>query len=172
MLERSQTMKRLNAKIARQRMLVMKCLEASPPSKDELNRQICALQDLQRQQIELEVSLLEQGRNASEGSVANDNCDRLSRSAEPDPSSLLHRRAPGGLGQNDSFCNSTMSLTNSAGRPYLRSRQSDDDERRLLTQSRGYSSVYLTVSTINCTLQLIIVDDHDDDDDNDDIVGI
>lgn len=159
-------MKRLNAKIARQRMLVMKCLEASPPSKDELNRQICALQDLQRQQIELEVSLLEQERKTSlatspqievraSTTTSNDNCDRLSRSAEP-VSSLRPKsreiRAASGLGQNESFCNSTMSLTNSAVRPYLRSRQSNDEEdsqrhvgSRLQTQSRGYSSVYLTV---------------------------
>ncbi|XP_043485781.1 kinesin-like protein Klp98A isoform X4 [Polistes fuscatus] len=58
-IQSNPAMKRLNQRIARQRMMVMRCLESSTPSKEDLNRQISILQDLQKQQIELEVSLLE-----------------------------------------------------------------------------------------------------------------
>ncbi|XP_058799880.1 kinesin-like protein Klp98A isoform X2 [Phymastichus coffea] len=158
-LKSSQTMKRLNQKIARQRMLVMKCLEASPPSKDELNRQIAALQDLQRQQIELEVLLLERERNCSSqigddssSTILNDSCERL-------PRDLLAEQCSDEKGrdatteQNQSFCNSTNNLSNFMPRSYVRSRSSNDDEgnqhsRRgcvaRVPQIRGYSSVYLT----------------------------
>lgn len=163
LLECSQAMKRLNQKITRQRALVMKCLEASPSSKDELNRQIAALQDLQRQQIELEVSLLEQerksnGQPAEEPPtivlppVVNDDNDRLSRISEPTRNGDAETRRPSDLlEQSSSICNSTMSLSNSVTRSHLRSRQSNDEDAKSRQdaargpQTRGYSSVYLTV---------------------------
>ncbi|OXU22796.1 hypothetical protein TSAR_005749 [Trichomalopsis sarcophagae] len=192
LLESSQTMKRLNQKITRQRALVMKCLEASPPSKDELNRQIAALQDLQRQQIELEVSLLEQERK-SNGQLAeepptivpppvvNDDSDKVSRISEQTCNGDGEMRRPPGLEQSSSICNSTMSLSNSVTRSHLRSRQSNDEDdksRRIaarVPQSRGYSSVYLTSQnrgerltspyalTITRSLPSLIANDSDGD---------
>lgn len=156
-LERSHTMKRLNQKIARQRMLVMKCLEASPSSKDELNRQIASLQDLQRQQIELEVSLLERNLGSqladeSSSTVLNDSCDTLPRDLELE--ACTNERGRGAsLVQDESFRNSTNNLSNSVPKTYLRSRLSIDEDdnqnsRRgvaRVPQIRGYSSVYLAV---------------------------
>nr|XP_050868124.1 kinesin-like protein Klp98A isoform X2 [Vespula vulgaris] len=75
-IQSNPAMKRLNQRIARQRMMVMRCLEASTPSKEDLNRQISILQDLQKQQIELEVSLLEDERKNPKSFLNNE--DRLS----------------------------------------------------------------------------------------------
>lgn len=61
-IQQNPAMKRLNQRIARQRMMVMRCLDSGTSSKEDLNRQIMILQDLQRRQIELEVSLLEDER--------------------------------------------------------------------------------------------------------------
>ncbi|CAB0040579.1 unnamed protein product [Trichogramma brassicae] len=146
-LERSATMKRLNQKIARQRLLVMKCLEASPPSKDELNRQIAALQDLQRQQIELEVSLLEQERKTNgtsrrEPTTASNTVDDIENNDVTSPKREQQQQPPPNDATTQSMrsCNSTFSLA--------RSRQaSNNDDRRSANrtpQGRGYSSVYLT----------------------------
>ncbi|XP_014467999.1 PREDICTED: kinesin-like protein KIF16B isoform X4 [Dinoponera quadriceps] len=78
-IQQNPAMKRLNQRIARQRMMVMRCLEASTPSKEDLNRQIMILQDLQKQQIELEVSLLEDERKNQRQPPArcSDGDDRL-----------------------------------------------------------------------------------------------
>ncbi|XP_014226698.1 kinesin-like protein Klp98A isoform X2 [Trichogramma pretiosum] len=143
-LERSATMKRLNQKIARQRLLVMKCLEASPPSKDELNRQIAALQDLQRQQIELEVSLLEQERKTNgtrrELTTASNTADDIENNDVASPKREQQQPPNDATTQSMRSCNSTFSLA--------RSRQaSNNDDRRSANrtpQGRGYSSVYLT----------------------------
>lgn len=58
-----QALKRLQQRVARQRMIIMRSLEANAPCKEDLNRQIALLQDLQRQHIELEVSLLAKGQS-------------------------------------------------------------------------------------------------------------
>ncbi|KAJ8673467.1 hypothetical protein QAD02_004729 [Eretmocerus hayati] len=166
-LERSQTMRRLNAKIAKQRMVVMKCLEASPPSKDELNRQICVLQDLQRQQIELEVSLLEQERRAV---CLSGSSQSASRSSSVEPNSQIvqmHESRPvvvvAPSEQTSRACSESL-MGSSSARSQLRSRLSNHPESELMIDeneddstsrrtasrlpphncNRGYSSVYLT----------------------------
>jgi kinesin family protein 16B len=160
LLEQSQAMRCLNQRIAHQRSLVMKCLEASPSSKDELNRQIAALQELQRQQIELEVSLLERERSRSgagggERSIAgsfaetisgSDNCDRLSRNSEP--ASLRYKdEERGAVTELEATIGSCSSRTRARSRLSIEDDESQRSRRILLKPppSRGYSSVYLTV---------------------------
>ncbi|XP_014218515.1 kinesin-like protein Klp98A isoform X2 [Copidosoma floridanum] len=168
-LERSVTMRRLNQKIANQRSLVLKCLEASPQSKDELNRQILALQDLQRQQIELEVSLLEQERKAN-GKLSNHiaakhitacgnnvNCDTTSLASSVQSRDEGRVSTPVALQKevDQSMCDSTMSLAVPVvnGTHQQRSRLSSEGEdshklrraaSRAVPPTRGYSSVYLS----------------------------
>lgn len=58
-LQESKAMQNMYQRIARQKMVVMKCLDENSPCKQELNKQIVTLQELQKQQIELEIALLE-----------------------------------------------------------------------------------------------------------------
>lgn len=146
----NQTMKRLNQRIARQRMHVMRCLEASTPSKDDLNRQISILQDLQKQQIELEVSLLEKEKNCLQDRVAGSGVDTAADYSDVE-SADAGRWNSGASGTNAS----SVSIVATA-RPQMTSRGtlSDPDEEvprnrpvaSRASPSRGYSSVYLTVS--------------------------
>uniref|UniRef100_A0A0C9QMU2 KIF16B_0 protein n=1 Tax=Fopius arisanus TaxID=64838 RepID=A0A0C9QMU2_9HYME len=132
--QESQAMKRLNQRIARQKMTVMRCLESTTPAKEDLNRQILVLQDLQRQQIELEIWLLKRGKNYQGMRMSSEiegTGEYLETESEDDNWSS---GVNGGLGD---------------GRDVMSDQ--DEDARREARNgeqkgavSRGYSSVYLT----------------------------
>ncbi|KAK2580136.1 hypothetical protein KPH14_012412 [Odynerus spinipes] len=149
-IHQNPAMKRLNQRIARQRMMVMRCLEASTPSKEDLNRQIAILQDLQKQQIELEVSLLEDERKTVKSLQSNE--DRLSTtSAEEDRASNDTKSYRDINVTNNSASFLTMAIT----RPHLfrnnRPNNTTNEEEvssesmiSRISSGRGYSTVYLT----------------------------
>lgn len=156
LLQSSPTMKRLNQRIALQRMLVMKCLEASPPSKDELNRQIAILQDLQKQQIELEVLFLEQERksqprNSSESSNENDTASLKFSDSLSEESKDEHKYP-----QFDTTSIESSALSTVTMKSCTKLKQSEEEEEHSrslqivsrVPQGRGYSSVHLTVRTL------------------------
>ncbi|CAK9813940.1 Kinesin-like protein KIF16B [Anthophora quadrimaculata] len=151
-VQQNPAMKRLNQRIARQRMMVMRCLEANTPSKEDLNKQIVILQDLQKQQIELEVALLEDERKSlkqrSESQCSN---DRLSAS---DINELVQTVETKTCRDLESTTNSATLLTISTTRsPILRNNRPNTNEEinlsesltpRISSSGRGYSTVYLT----------------------------
>lgn len=140
-IQENKEMKRLNEMVNQQRMVVMKCLETSSPAKDEVNRQILILQDLQRQQIELEVWLLKRekqfklGKGVSQISMMKPPIDYVETESEDDSNWNL----PSGSNQQESD-RDTMSD------------RVDEPPSRSITPgvptTRGYSSVYLRVSII------------------------
>ncbi|XP_076760112.1 kinesin-like protein 98A isoform X2 [Xylocopa sonorina] len=144
-------MKRLNQRIARQRMMVMRCLEANTPSKEDLNKQITILQDLQKQQIELEVSLLEDERkNLKQQPVSQCDDDRLAVGDANDRVQTVETKTCHDLA---STSNSATLLTVATTRsPLLRNHRPNITEEENLSESvaprissgRGYSTVYLT----------------------------
>lgn len=159
-IQQNSAMKRLNQRIARQRIMVMRCLDADTPSKEDLNRQIMILQDLQKQQIELEISLLEDERknNSSQqfsGDTEDDaayNDDRLVVETE---NHVQH--------EPNAYCSVVESTNNSSAilltvaqtrsqlfknnRPNVNDQQTLSESLTLKRSSnRGYSTVYLTVS--------------------------
>lgn len=136
----------LKQRIAAQTIVVMKCLQQSPTPTDELNHEIAILQDLQKQQIQLEASLQEEQEDLEsrpQNFVTGNSC---SLNASP-----LNKR---NQSARSSITSSTLSLANSAVmKSRTRSRHSTDDDNRSRTSAvsrnpngRGYSSVYLTVS--------------------------
>lgn len=159
-IQQNPAMKRLNQRIARQRMMVMRCLDAGTPSKDDLNRQIMILQDLQRQQIELEVSLLEDERKTystkqlqcgSDGDGDGDG-DRLANNetenyVQNEPNDYCSVVEPT---NNSSAILLTVAQTRS--QLFRNNRPSTNDQETLSeslaskrSSNRGYSTVYLTV---------------------------
>ncbi|XP_015585047.1 kinesin-like protein Klp98A isoform X3 [Cephus cinctus] len=146
-----QAMKRLNQRVARQRMLIMRCLEGNTPCKEDLDRQISILQDLQRQQIELEVSLLEQERKSQQQ-------EDLSRDARPSTAISEHNHEV--ASRRDVFygfeagSNSSATLPSTTRSHMMRGSRCSIAEPvsqshtivPRLPSGRGYSSVYLTVS--------------------------
>lgn len=154
-VQRNPAMKRLNQRIARQRMMVMRCLEASTPSKEDLNKQIAILQDLQKQQIELEVSLLEDERkNLKQQSAPQ--CDLDDRLAADDiMANDVAQIVETSCRDVDTTTNSATLLTVATTRsPILRNhRPNNTNGEENLSESvaprvssgRGYSTVYLTV---------------------------
>lgn len=153
-LRDNKTMNRLNQRIARQRMHVMRCLETSTPSKDDLNRQITILQNLQKQQIELEVSLLEREKNGQRKKYDERVLRLESRSGEYSEPESIGDPDPWNRAKTSHDVANTMDVMT---RPQMTSRgtlSDPDDEvpmrnRSILATSspaRGYSSVYLTVS--------------------------
>lgn len=146
LLDENEDMKTINQRIVRQRSLVMKCMETGSPSNEELNRQIDILQDLRRQQIELEVSLLEQKRRirgSKDKNLEEDYIEELKAGSEYcnfDGKSINSHA-------NMSNASTTMDSNMFKGR---RSITDEDDASRLMaanaSPSRGYSSVYLTVN--------------------------
>lgn len=157
-IQQNPAMKRLNQRIARQRMMVMRCLDAGTPSKDDLNRQIMILQDLQRQQIELEVSLLEDERKTTKrfqcSSDGDSDSDRLVNEIENyvqnEPNAYCSVVEPT---NNSSAILLTVAQTRS--QLFRNNRPSTNDQETLSeslaskrSSSRGYSTVYLTVSHI------------------------
>ncbi|KAK1133005.1 hypothetical protein K0M31_014369 [Melipona bicolor] len=153
-VQQNPAMKRLNQRIARQRMMVMRCLEASTPSKEDLNRQIAILQDLQKQQIELEVSLLEDERKNLKQQPASQ-CGLDDRLAADDANDIAQTVETSCIGRDvDSTTNSATLLTVATTRsPILRNhRPNNTNGEENLSESvaprvssgRGYSTVYLT----------------------------
>lgn len=158
-IQQNPAMKRLNQRIARQRMMVMRCLDAGTPSKDDLNRQIMILQDLQRQQIELEVSLLEDERKTHStkglqcGGDGDDHDDRLINNetenyVQNEPNAYCSVVEPT---NNSSAILLTVAQTRS--QLFRNNRPNTNDQETLSeslaskrSSSRGYSTVYLTVS--------------------------
>lgn len=137
-IQENKEMKRLNEKINQQRMVVMKCLETSSPAKDDLNQQILVLQDLQRQQIELEVWLLKQEKRF-----------QIRKGTS-------QTELPVNYGETESEDDSNWNLPSGSNQQESdRDTISDRMDEQTTNQSiipripttRGYSSVYLTVST-------------------------
>ncbi|XP_071868288.1 kinesin-like protein 98A isoform X2 [Bombus fervidus] len=145
-VQQNPAMKRLNQRIIRQRMMVIRCLE--PSTKEDLNRQIAILQDLQKQQIELEVSLLGNERKNLKQQSQYD--DRLAVDDENDPTQTVETIS----------CRDVESTTSSATTlavatmqsPILRNHRPNINGEENLSESvvprisagRGYSTVYLT----------------------------
>ncbi|XP_057339285.1 kinesin-like protein Klp98A isoform X1 [Microplitis mediator] len=135
-IQENKEMKRLNEMVNQQRMVVMKCLETSSPAKDEVNRQILILQDLQRQQIELEVWLLKRekqfklGKGVSQISMMKPPVDYVETESEDDSNWNL----PSGSNQQES------------DRDAMSDRVDEPPSRSItpgVPTTRGYSSVYL-----------------------------
>ncbi|XP_070172327.1 kinesin-like protein Klp98A isoform X3 [Polyergus mexicanus] len=155
-IQQNPAMKRLNQKIARQRMMVMRCLDAGTSSKEDLNRQIMILQDLQRRQIELEVSLLEDERKNH--STRQLQCDD---SSGGDDNRLVINED---YVQNESsaYCSVVEPTNNSSAilltvaqtrsQLFRNNRPNTNTDQETLSESlaskrsscRGYSTVYLT----------------------------
>lgn len=148
-VQQNPAMKRLNQRIARQRMMVMRCLEANTPSKEDLNRQIAILQDLQKQQIELEVSLLKDERKNLKQQSKSQCDDRLLASDINDRTQSVETITCGDI---ESTTNSATLLTLATTRsPILRNHRPNTNEENLsesiaprISSGRGYSTVYLT----------------------------
>ncbi|XP_011863401.1 PREDICTED: kinesin-like protein KIF16B isoform X2 [Vollenhovia emeryi] len=152
-IQQNPAMKKLNQRIARQRVMVMRCLDAGTPSKDDLNRQIMILQDLQRQQIELEVSLLEDERKTystkrlqcggdDDGLVDNEAANHV----QNEPNAYCSVVEPT---NNSSAILLTVAQTRSQ---LFRNNRPNANDQETLSESlaskrssgRGYSTVYLT----------------------------
>lgn len=160
-IQQNPAMKRLNQRIARQRMMVMRCLDAGTSSKEDLNRQIIILQDLQRRQIELEVSLLENERknhstrqlqcddNSGDGDDSSDNRLVNQDYVQNEPSAYCSVVEPT---NNSSAILLTVAQTRS--QLFRNNRPNSNTDQETLSESlaskrssgRGYSTVYLTVS--------------------------
>ncbi|XP_050590480.1 kinesin-like protein Klp98A isoform X2 [Bombus affinis] len=147
-VQQNPAMKRLNQRIARQRMMVMRCLEASTPSKEDLNRQIAILQDLQKQQIELEISLLEDERkNLKQQSQCD---DRLAVGDTNDPAQTVETISCRDVESTTS--SATLLAVATTRSPILRNHRPNINGEENLSESvvprisagRGYSTVYLT----------------------------
>ncbi|KAL0116232.1 hypothetical protein PUN28_011221 [Cardiocondyla obscurior] len=160
-IQQNPAMKRLNQRIARQRMMVMRCLDTGIPSKDDLNRQIMILQDLQRQQIELEVSLLEDERKTystkrlqcggdgdGDGDAHDDTLvdNKTENYVQNEPNAYSSAVEPT---NNSSAILLTVAQTRS--QLFRNNRPNTNDQETLSeslaskrSSSRGYSTVYLT----------------------------
>lgn len=156
-IQQNPAMKRLNQRIARQRMMVMRCLEANTPSKEDLNRQITILQDLQKQQIELEVSLLEDERKNQRQPPArcSDGDDRLAIASVGNVDYVQNE--PNAYCSVESTNNSSailLTVATTRSQLFRNNRPNTNDQETLSettpprrSSSRGYSTVYLTVSS-------------------------
>ncbi|GAB1863831.1 Kinesin-like protein KIF16B [Camponotus japonicus] len=159
-IQQNPAMKRLNQRIARQRMMVMRCLDAGTSSKEDLNRQIMILQDLQRRQIELEVSLLENERknhstrqlqcDDNDGDDGGGSGNRLvinEDDVQNEPSAYCSVVEPT---NNSSAILLTVAQTRS--QLFRNNRPNTNTDQETLSESltskrssgRGYSTVYLT----------------------------
>lgn len=150
LLDENEEMKLINQRIVRQRLLITKCMQASSPSNEELNRQIDILQDLRKQQIELEISLLDQKRG-NRGSIEN-NLNQRSRASE-DYGEMKDGNEFGNLdGKRINSQGNVSNASTTMDSIMFQSRLSvpnEEEASRLIaakvTPNRGYSSVYLTV---------------------------
>lgn len=173
-IQQNPAMKRLNQRIARQRMMVMRCLDAGTSSKEDLNRQIMILQDLQRRQIELEVSLLENERknhstrqlqcDDNDGDDGGGSGNRLvinEDDVQNEPSAYCSVVEPT---NNSSAILLTVAQTRS--QLFRNNRPNTNTDQETLSESlaskrssgRGYSTVYLTVSYRHLSLSLLLDD--------------
>ncbi|XP_012536653.1 kinesin-like protein Klp98A isoform X2 [Monomorium pharaonis] len=154
-IQQNPAMKKLNQRIARQRIMVMKCLDAGTPSKEDLNRQIMILQDLQRQQIELEVSLLEDERKNH--STSQFECS----DGDGDGDLVTNETENHVQNESNAYCSVVESTNNSSAilltvaqtrsQLFRNNRPNSNDQETLSeslaskrSSSRGYSTVYLT----------------------------
>ena len=150
-VQQNPSMKRLNQRIARQRMMVMRCLEASSPSKEDLNKQIAILQDLQKQQIELEVALLENERKNVKRSNSESSNDRLSPIVDGNDR-VQNTETSACCDLESTNSSATLVAVATTRSPILRNnRPNTNDEENLsesvaprISSGRGYSTVYLT----------------------------
>lgn len=167
-IQRNPAMKKLNQRIAHQRIMVMRCLDSGSPSKEELNRQIMILQDLQRQQIELEVSLLEDERKTHTsrqvqcgGDDDSGNCD-----GADDGEPVANKAVDYVQNEPNAYCSVVESTNNSSAilltvaqtksQLFRNNRPNTNSDQETLSKSlatkrsssRGYSTVYLTVSLV------------------------
>ncbi|KAK0164251.1 hypothetical protein PV328_002899 [Microctonus aethiopoides] len=148
--EYDEDMKRLNQRIAQQRMLMIKCLEAGTPTKDELNQQILVLQDLQRQQIELEVNLLKREKQyqltkgPSKISMMEPRIDYVETESEDDSNWNPNVNAL----RNATLPIVNINKTQVSARDVLSDPEDVSITNRTISPkmppTRGYSSVYLT----------------------------
>ncbi|XP_043463566.1 kinesin-like protein Klp98A isoform X2 [Leptopilina heterotoma] len=143
LLDENEEMKIINQRIVRQRLLITKCMQSGPPSNEELNRQIDILQDLRKQQIELEISLLDQKRGVR-GEI-----DKGLKGID------IEMKDGGEFVNLDGMRNNSHGSVSNASTTMdsimFQSRLSvpnDEEAARLIaakvTPNRGYSSVYLT----------------------------
>lgn len=170
-IQQNPAMKRLNQRIARQRMMVMRCLDAGTSSKEDLNRQIMILQDLQRRQIELEVSLLENERKNH--STRQLQCDDSGVNGDSDDDGGDNRLVINeDYVQNEpsAYCSVVEPTNNSSAilltvaqtrsQLFRNNRPNTNTDQETLSESlapkrsssRGYSTVYLTVSYLSLSL--------------------
>ncbi|XP_012272219.1 kinesin-like protein Klp98A isoform X2 [Orussus abietinus] len=139
---RNEAMRGLDRRVARQRMLVMKCLEASTPSRDDLDRQISALQELQRQQIELEVFLLEEERRERRELTADR--DLLNLESHPVVEAIAEVASKVDV-EPESVIESLTPISNSRPKSgTLSDAPPVEASQRSFSPIRGFSSVYLT----------------------------
>lgn len=158
-IQQNPAMKKLNQRIARQRMMVMRCLEAGTPSKEDLNRQIMILQDLQRQQIELEVSLLEDERKLRCGDD-----DRLVTTETED---YVQNEPNAYCSVEPTNNSSAILLTVATTRSQLfRNNRPNTNNQETLSEttapskrssSHGYSTVYLTVNELHIIFSFVSI---------------
>lgn len=136
---RSSGLSVLNQRISQQKMLVMRCLKDGTPSREELNRQIDALQELHREQIELEVALLDQERRGKSADSQRDSESTNGKTISEDGAEY--------------FCD-RPSMPGSRLRLFKRIRsdsEADEESGSRVnvprnSEGRGFSSVYITVS--------------------------
>ncbi|XP_034938615.1 kinesin-like protein Klp98A [Chelonus insularis] len=149
-MQENQEMKRLNQKIAEQKMLVMKCLDANTPSRDDLNRQIIVLQDLQKQQIELEIWLMRRDQHyklkkgASKIAMMDPPVDSVETGSEDDS----NWNSNGSSFSKPTPLLSVHSRLQESDRNALSDQTDEQSTSHSVTPkllpTRGYSSVYLT----------------------------
>lgn len=145
LLDENEEMKIINQRIVRQRLLITKCMQSGSPSNEELNRQIDILQDLRKQQIELEISLLDQKRGVRGEMEKNQELKGID----------IEMKDGGEFANLDGMRNHSHGSVSNASTTMdsimFQSRLSvpnEEEAARLIaakvTPSRGYSSVYLT----------------------------
>ncbi|XP_046737240.1 kinesin-like protein Klp98A isoform X1 [Diprion similis] len=138
-----QTLRRLQQRIARQKMIIMRLLEINAPCKEDLNRQIGVLQDLQRQQIELEALLIEK-KDSNHDTGRN---ERRIPAIDQDPYMRVVNSQEN-FGQN-SILTEKNSFSNSNDFQSQQSSVSEISQQPTLMRnspSQTYTSVYLTQS--------------------------
>ncbi|XP_051165138.1 kinesin-like protein Klp98A isoform X2 [Leptopilina boulardi] len=145
LIDENEEMKIINQRIVRQRLLITKCMQSNSPSNEELNRQIDILQDLRKQQIELEISLLDQKRGNRESIEKNFNQEskELEMKDGEDFGNLDRMR----INSHGNVSNASTTMDSMMFQSRL-SVSNEDEAARLIaakvTPNRGYSSVYLT----------------------------
>ncbi|XP_066596484.1 kinesin-like protein Klp98A isoform X2 [Prorops nasuta] len=152
-------MQKLNERIAQQRMLVMECLKNNIPSKDDLNKQIAILQELQKQQIELEVELLEKNCFNGGGDDGDNTfllCDNVPSKdittdawMDQEKKEEISEKDKGEKKEGNDFSRSLELIKNCALKDVQSSININKSESPTGIVNHGYSSVYLTSQNQN-----------------------